>query len=406
VSVTAHGKSISQLFAFACSSSNCPDGTKPNSVIQASDGNLYGTTDGPAGGGIFKLTESGQITVLYTFKTDPKTGFYDQGYSPAGLAEGTDGFLYGVNSAGGPNSASSGTIFKISKTGTGFQVLETFCTSCTTGSAPNSIVAATDGNMYGTTGYGGSFNSSSPYCPSLGCGVIFRLTPPGTYTVLYALNGTTDSSLPLGVIQATDGNLYGTAGFLRPGTVFRFQLSNSQFSTLYNFPSGIFPLNRVTQASNGLLYGSTRPTNATNGSYVVTIFSTTTGGRKQFAVGPLLQATDGNLWDTSYVGGSSGSGLLFSITLSGTIANEIFVHSRGGRVTDRRGDTGDGWNAVRSRVGGRNRAGGGNGERDGLQGNGIACEEVRRSTVGSSRSRMHRSTAKRRTEKRLAAARS
>ena len=123
LSTTAHGQSISQLFAFACSSSNCPDGTKPNSVIQGSDGNLYGTTDGPGGGGIFKLTESGQITVLNTFKTNTKTGFYDRGYSPAGLAEGPDGFLYGVNSAGGPNSASSGTIFKISKTGTGFQVL-------------------------------------------------------------------------------------------------------------------------------------------------------------------------------------------------------------------------------------------------------------------------------------------
>jgi uncharacterized repeat protein (TIGR03803 family) len=126
LSSTARGQSISQLFVFACSSSNCPDGTKPNSLIGASDGNLYGTTDGPGGGGIFKLTESGQITVLHTFKSNPKTGFYDQGYSPAGLAEGTDGFLYGVNSAGGPNSASSGTIFKISKTGAGFAVLGTF----------------------------------------------------------------------------------------------------------------------------------------------------------------------------------------------------------------------------------------------------------------------------------------
>lgn len=335
LSTVAYGQSISQLFAFACTSSNCPDGTKPNSIIQASDGNLYGTTNGPAGGGIFKLTESGQVTVLYTFPRNATTGFYDQGYAPAGLAEGTDGFLYGVNSAGGPNSSSSGTVFKIRKTGTGFQVLETFCFSCTTGSAPNSIVAGADGNMYGTTGYGGSFNSSSPYCPSLGCGVIFRLTPPGSYAVLHALNGTTESSLPLGVIQATDGNLYGTAGFLRPGTVFKFQLANSQFSTLYNFPSGIFPLNRVTQASNGLLYGTTRPTNATNGSYVVTIFSSTTTGseqnlqqltlpaKKQFAVGPFLQATDGNLWDTSYVGGSSGLGIVFTVTPTGRIVEEL-----------------------------------------------------------------------------------
>ena len=189
--------------------------------------------------------------------------------------------------------------------------------------------------MYGTTGYGGSF----PYCPRLGCGVIFRLTPPGTYTVLHAFNGTTDSSLPLGVIQASDGNLYGAAGTFRPGTVFKFQLTNSQFTTLYDFPSGIFPLNRLTQASNGLLYGSTRPTNATNGSFVVTIFSSDLTGnvqnlqqltlpaKKLFAVGPFLQATDGNLWNTSYVGGTSGLGVAFAVTPSGAMVDTLSFSS-------------------------------------------------------------------------------
>ena len=63
----------------------------------------------------------------------PKTGLYDQGYTPAGLAEGAVGSLYGGDSAGGPNSVSSRSIFEVSKAGTGFQVLQTFCTSCTTG---------------------------------------------------------------------------------------------------------------------------------------------------------------------------------------------------------------------------------------------------------------------------------
>ena len=117
--------------------------------------------------------------------------------------------------------------------------------------------------------------------------------------------------------------------------MFKLELPNSQFTTLHNFPSGIFPLNRVTQASNGLLYGSTRPTNATNGSFVVTIFSSTLTGnvqnlqqltlpaKKQFAVGPFLQATDGNLWDTSYVGGTSGLGIAFAITPSGGIVDTL-----------------------------------------------------------------------------------
>jgi hypothetical protein len=148
------------------------------------------------------------------FTTNPTTGFYDQGYSPGSLVDGTDGFLYGVNSAGGPTSSSSGTI-KVSKTGSGFQVVEQFCFSCTTGSAPNSLVAGTDGNLYGTTGYGGFFSNSSGFCQNLGCGVLFKLTPPGTYTVLHQFNCTTDVSLPIGVIQASDGNLYGAARLSR-----------------------------------------------------------------------------------------------------------------------------------------------------------------------------------------------
>ena len=87
VPTTARGQSISQLFSFACNPyPSCPDGTKPDSIIQASDGNLYGTTAGPGGGGIFKITEAGKITVLYTFRTNPRTGFYDEGYDPTSLA--------------------------------------------------------------------------------------------------------------------------------------------------------------------------------------------------------------------------------------------------------------------------------------------------------------------------------
>jgi hypothetical protein len=133
------------------------------------------------------------------------------------LVEGSDGFLYGLNGYGGPNPSSAGTLFKISKTGTGFQVLQVFCTTCTTGAFPVNLTAGSDGNMYGTTQAGGFI--SSTVCQNLGCGVVFRVTPPGTYTVLHALDGVKEANYPLGVILASDGNLYGTTGNFNPGTL-------------------------------------------------------------------------------------------------------------------------------------------------------------------------------------------
>ena len=334
---------ITELFGFPCTpplSSFCVDGAQPVALIQASDGNFYGvnqtsfaahgTTVHPAGGTVFKITAAGQVTALYTFQRNTTTGFFDQGSNPAALAEGTDGFLYGVASTGGPTSASAGTVFKVSKSGSGFQVLQTFCTSCTTGGFPNNIIPGTDGNLYGTTTAGGFFPSNGS-CEGLGCGVVFRLTPPGTYTVLHALNGTADDSVPLGVIQASDGNLYGTTRGTGTGTIFRVLPSSHQFTTIHNFPSGVSSLNRLAQASNGLLYGASRPVS----SSTVTFYSSTLTGSvqsvlslplpsaKKFGVGPLLQASDGNLWTTSTVGGSSNLGQVLAISETGNIVHEL-----------------------------------------------------------------------------------
>src|SRR5580704_17981725 len=161
---TAYSQSptLRQLFAFTCTSTSCPDGRQPDALILASDGNLYGvaqysnTPTGMAGGGtIFKFTPTGQITVLYSFPENQNTGFFPNGYAPDAIAEGSDGMLYGAASSGGMTSASLGTLWRINKNGTGFQVLGRYCTSCSSGGAPNSLIAGSDGNLYGTTGYGG-----------------------------------------------------------------------------------------------------------------------------------------------------------------------------------------------------------------------------------------------------------
>jgi uncharacterized repeat protein (TIGR03803 family) len=335
---SAQKLSISELFGFPCPNGVCPDGLQPSVLIQASDSNFYGVTGGS--GGIYKITASGQVTVLYTFQQDKKTGLYAQGSSPVALVEGSDGFLYGLANGGGPNPSSAGTLFKISKAGSGFQVLQVFCTTCTIGSYPNNLTAGSDGNMYGTTEAGG-FISTTGVCQNLGCGVVFRVTPPGTFTVLHALNGTDEANYPLGVILASDGNLYGTTGNFNPGTVFRVDPSNGQFNTLHSFPSGVFPMNRPTQASDGTLYGISRSSNARTFS----LFSSTLMGSVKtvstlpvpFArgqgVGPLLEATDGNLWTTdiyNITGYLNNYGEVFAVNTSGVTQHQLLLSGTNG----------------------------------------------------------------------------
>ena len=334
--VQAQSPTLQQLFAFNCTTSGCADGRAPDALILASDGNLYGvaeysnTPTGVAGGGtIFKLTPAGQITVLYTFPENQSTGFFPNGYAPDAIAEGSDGMLYGAASSGGTTSASLGTLWRINKTGSGFQVLVRYCTSCSSGGAPNSITAGTDGNLYGTTGYGGSFVGS--LCEGLGCGVVFKLTTSGVYTVLHAFNGTSETSEPVGVTQASDGNLYGaTAGNLSEGSIFKVTPSG-QFSTLHLFGSSTYALAGITQASNGLLYGFSHVVSAPT----VELFNITTAGSfqnlaqitqplfKQFGLAQVIQASDGNLWTATAEGGSGNWGRVLAVSTGGAIVQSL-----------------------------------------------------------------------------------
>ena len=119
-SAFAQSVTLSQLFAFTCQPTTpwfCADGAKPVALIQAADGSVYGATETSyanhsntvhlTGGTIFKVTPTGQLTLLYTFQQNPKTEYFDQGEIPNSLAEGSDGLLYGT-AGGGPNAAGAG----------------------------------------------------------------------------------------------------------------------------------------------------------------------------------------------------------------------------------------------------------------------------------------------------------
>jgi uncharacterized repeat protein (TIGR03803 family) len=319
------------------------DGADPMAgLVQATNGNLYGTTEsgGTSGlGTVFKITPSGTLTTLHSFDGTDGSAPY------AGLIQATDGNLYGTTSGGGANGSCEflgstvgcGTVFKISPGGT-LMTLYSFCSKsgCTDGATPLAgLVQATNGDLYGTTYYGGADDSCS-YEGAIGCGTVFRITLGGTLTTIYNF---TYGFGPLGLTQATNGNFYGTTtnGGANDdctdgcGTIFRITPAG-ELATLYSFCSqpnctdGWVPAGLV-QASNGNFYGTTEY-GGVNG--YGTVFKITpsgtlttlhsfdgTDGSAPYA--GLIQATDGNLYGTTYYGGVNGYGTVFKITPSGTL---------------------------------------------------------------------------------------
>jgi uncharacterized repeat protein (TIGR03803 family) len=213
------------------------DGQGPAAgLVQGSDGNFYGTTEGGGTyglGTVFRISPNGSYTNLYSFGSHPNDG----AYSAAGLVQGSDGNFYGTTEDGGTNNCQCGTVFRISPSGTETN-LYSFAGSPTDGNDPQSgLVQGSDGNFYGTTSGGGT----STNCFE-GCGTLFRISPSGTYTTLYSFgNSPTDGEEPdAGLVQGSDGNFYGTTyqgGTNDDGTVFKLTVALSP-------PP--YPINQIT----------------------------------------------------------------------------------------------------------------------------------------------------------------
>jgi uncharacterized repeat protein (TIGR03803 family) len=291
---------LTTLYSF-CAQSACTDGQNPAAgLIQATNGDLYGTTVGGGAncaftggcGTVFKITPSGILTTLYSFCSQ---GGCADGQSPyAGLVQAASGDFYGTTYFGGANNG-NGTIFKITPNGT-LTTLYSFCaqSGCTDGANPYAgLVQATDGDFYGTTYQGGAGSNA---CSGIGCGTIFKITPGGTLTTLYSFcsqSGCTDGAYPYaGLVQATNGNFYGTmlgGGADGWGTVFKITPSGT-LTTLYSFPC----------SQSGCPDG-------------------------QYPYGTLVQATNGDLYGTTLdggataAGGATGYGTIYKITPSGTL---------------------------------------------------------------------------------------
>ena len=295
-----------------------PEGGYPFAgLIADSQGNLYGTTtwSGVSGYGVvFKLAPDGAYTVLHTF-----TGGTDGRDPTTSLIADSQGNLYGTTGYGGASDA--GVVFKLAPDGA-YTVLHTF-TGGTNGGYPfASLIADSQGNLYGTTGYGGAS----------GAGVVFKLAPDGAYTVLHTFTGGTEGGYPsASLIADSQGNLYGTTGGggeWSYGVVFKLA-PDGTYTVLHAFTGtdGMNPTTSLIADSQGNLYGTTGYGGASgagvvfklapDGAYTVlhTFTFSTDGG----VPSALIADSQGNLYGTTFLGGVTGYGVVFKLTDTGFV---------------------------------------------------------------------------------------
>jgi uncharacterized repeat protein (TIGR03803 family) len=299
---------------------NGPDGATPFAgLIQATDGNLYGASfQGVSSfyGTVFKLKTSGAFSPFYSFGGVP-----DGGNAIGSLIQGSDGKLYGSASTGGSNGF--GALFSLTTNGV-FAPLWSFGSS--DGSFPaGPLLQAGDGNLYGTTALGGSDN----------LGTVFVISTNGEFTSLASFDFARGAFPSNGLIQAADGSFYGTASAGGTngggGTVFRLT-TDGTLTALHSFDyqDGAVAMGGLVQGTDGNLYGTTSQGGTdglgtvfqitTNGQFTTLVrFNGTNGANPQSS---LIQARNGSFYGTTEFGGSNytgavgtGDGLVFQLTL-------------------------------------------------------------------------------------------
>ena len=330
--VSASG-SLALVYSF-CSETNCTDGSLPRAgLMQHSNGSLYGTTEGGGTnnrGTVFKLTPAGRLTVIYNFCN--LAGCADGSQPYGGLIQASNGNLVGTTESGGQYGF--GSIFSITPAGT-FTTLYSFCasTGCPDGASPSgTLVQGANGVYYGTTQSGGK----SANCGAYACGTVFKITGAGALTTLHSFcvkSGCPDGQAPYaGLTLASDGNLYGTtpAGGANAnnGTAFKITPAG-KLTTLYSFcaqpgcTDGQGPNAGLIQGTDGNLYGATSSGGAQGyGS----LFSMTLSGAlttlhsfvNTDGAGPdgtLVQGTNGDFYGTTSGDGAGGAGTVFGLSV-------------------------------------------------------------------------------------------
>lgn len=282
-------------------------------LLAGPDGAFYGATGigGPAGGGtLFRVTSTGQLTVLHGF--DPAA---DEGTGPVHLLWGNDGLLYGVSERGGATGA--GTLFALNTDDLTFQILAPFLWG-TEASGPQALARTDTGDLYGVTAAGGAKNG----------GTAFALNASGAPTVLHSFTGP-DGLYPSALLSGSDGVFYGTAeggGAFGAGAVFAMTPDGS-VGVLHSFSAGqegSAPYTLV-QGPDGSLLGTTRFSGPQGGGTLFQIdpdgrfrvlHNFRTNGSEGYQPAVFLTDGEGTAWGVTQ-GSGTDSGVLFKVSAAG-----------------------------------------------------------------------------------------
>lgn len=257
--LSADGTTVSVIHSFLGAATE--GGSPYSGVIQATDGNFYGTTyiGGTKNlGTVYRVSPSGDFANLFSFTNDSQGGFLPY----TGLVQHPNGDLYGTTLRGGANDA--GTIFRITLAGT-LTVLRSFAGA--DGKNPEGrLVVGADGALYGTTLIGGASDRGSVYriAPDgSGFSTLYSFPSLGAFNSAGVATNATGANPRAGLTLGADGNFYGAAyqgGASGYGTVFRMTPSGS-VTTLHDFNGapfdGGYPLSLVNQLADGTLVGTT-----------------------------------------------------------------------------------------------------------------------------------------------------
>lgn len=317
--IAAGSNSITTLALFSSSTGQYP----ASDLIMDASGNLYGTTQNGGTrnyGTIFELPAgSSSITTLASFNAVV-------GYRPyGGLIMDGSGNFYGVTLYGGANSdgtlyelpAGSGTITRLASfsSGTGYHPI-------------GDLVMDGDGNLYGTTFYGGANGVGTVYTLPSGASAV---------TTLASFDSDSGNQPQAGLVRDADGNLYGTTsqgGAHSGGTVFELAAGAGTIAPLASLDSstGTQSVAPLIMDSHGNLFGTAENGGANNygtvfelpaGGSALTVLASMTADSGEYPIAGLVADSSGNLFGTAQSGGQYSAGTVFELTPIGATHNVI-----------------------------------------------------------------------------------